>query len=109
MPVPCGSSAVPESAEPVNALAVLPVPAIGRQVAPAFRLAAVGIDDTVGIGELAGADDRATPAVSIARCCQRGNTPGDVSRGLGDRETWSAHAGITPAGLGDTEVLQHLL
>ena len=54
-PVRCGSSAVPGSAEPVDALAVLPFPAIGRQVAPAVRFAAVGIGDAVGIGELAGA------------------------------------------------------
>jgi hypothetical protein len=71
------SSAAPESAEPVNALAVLSVPAIGRQVAAAVRLAAVGIGDTVGIGELAGADDRASPAVSIARCVVRKSPPSD--------------------------------
>jgi hypothetical protein len=61
----------PWSAEPINSLAVVALPAEGRQVAPAVRPAAVGVGDTVGVGELAGAHNHAGPAVGILRCGER--------------------------------------
>src|SRR5262249_39741716 len=90
------TSAPRPSPEPVDPLAVVPLPAVGRQVAPAVRPAAVGVGDAVGVGQLAGADDRARPAAGVGRLGERGDAPADVGRRLGDREAGCLDAGVAP-------------
>src|SRR5215813_9718616 len=65
--------------EVVDACAVVPFPAVGGKVAPAVRSAAVGVGDTVSVGELARGEDRASPAARIICPGERGNPPGDVA------------------------------
>ena len=72
--------------ELLDSEAVLLLPAVGSDVAPAIGPAAVRIRDVVGVGKLTRADDRASPAVGVAGAGERGNASGDISRRLGDRE-----------------------
>src|SRR5579884_553061 len=97
------------SAEVLDAQAVLLVPAVRLEVAPAVRPAAVDIGEPVRVGEPARAGDRAAPALGVGAGRERRDASGDVGGRLRDRETGTVAAGVPPVLLADAEVLEHLL
>src|SRR5580765_2290559 len=106
-----GLAAVDASGLPklIDAATVVVLPAVGGDVAPAVGPAPVGVGEVVRVCELAGTDDRARPAVDVVGLGERGYTSGYVGWRLGDPESGAPRHGVAPVGLGDAEVLQHLL
>src|SRR5579884_2913733 len=86
----------PGSSELVDSPAVLLVPPVGRDVAPAVGLAPVRVGEPVGVREPADADDRPRPPFRVVGPGERGHAPGDIRRRLGDGESRPLAAGVAP-------------
>src|SRR5262245_41964585 len=100
----------PSSAKLLDSPAVFRmIPAVGGDVTPAVGAAAVDVGDAVGVGKLAGADDRAAPAGGVGVLGKCGHPSRDVAGRLRDSETGTSRGAVAPVRLGDSEVLQHLL